>query len=83
MFLEVISPSAIIYRGEVSLVQMPGKMGSFEILHNHAPIAALLDPGKMKIIDMERNIVFLNISRGLVHAKNNRITIVTEKDIEK
>lgn len=83
MFLEVISPSAIIYRGEISLVQMPGKMGSFEILHNHAPIAALLVPGKMKIIDMERNIVFLSISHGLVHAKNNRITIVTEKDIEK
>ena len=83
MFLEVITPSEILYRGEVSLVQMPGKMGSFEVLHNHAPIAALLDPGKMKIIDLERNIVYLNISRGLVHVKNNRITIVTEEEAEK
>ncbi len=83
MFLEVITPSEILYRGEVSLVQMPGKMGSFEVLNNHAPIAALLDPGKIKIIDEERNIIFLNIPSGLVHVKNNRITIVTEKEAEK
>lgn len=82
MLLEVITPTKVIYKGIVSLIQMPGKMGSFEVLHNHAPIAALLDPGKMKIIDMERNIVFLNVSKGLVHAKNNRITIVTEQEME-
>lgn len=78
MYLEVITPSEIVYQGEVSLVQMPGKMGSFEVLHNHAPIAALLESGKMKIIDALRNITFLTVSRGLVHVKNNHITIVTE-----
>ena len=78
MHLKVISPEAVIYEGEVSLVQMPGKMGSFEVLHNHAPIVARLDKGKVKIIDMLRNIIYLDISSGLVHVKNNRIKIVTE-----
>lgn len=78
MFLEIITPTAIIYRNEVSLVQMPGKMGSFEVLHNHAPIVALLDKGRMKIIDDQRNIVYQDISSGMVHVKNNRITIVAE-----
>ena len=78
MFLEVSSPEEIIYKGEVSLVQMPGKMGSFEILHNHAPLAALLEKGRIKIIDWQRNIIYLDISSGLVHVKNNQIKIVTE-----
>ncbi len=78
MFLEVSSPKEIIYQGEVSLVQMPGKMGSFEVLHNHAPLAALLEKGRIKIIDWQRNIIFLDISSGLVHVKNNQIKIVTE-----
>ena len=78
MFLEVSSPKEIIYQGEVSLVQMPGKMGSFEILHNHAPLVALLDKGRIKIIDWKRNIIYLEIDSGLVHVKNNRIKIVSE-----
>ncbi len=78
MHLKVITPEAVVYEGEVSLVQMPGKMGSFEVLHNHAPIVAKLDKGKVKIIDMLRNIIYLDISSGLVHVKNNRIKIVTE-----
>ncbi len=78
MHLKVITPEAVVYEGEVSLVQMPGKTGSFEVLHNHAPIVALLDKGKVKIIDMLRNTIYLDISSGLVHVKNNRIKIVTE-----
>lgn len=78
MHLEIITPTAIIYRDEVSLVQMPGKMGSFEVLHNHAPIVALLTKGRIKIIDEQRNIIYQDITSGMVHVKNNRITIVTE-----
>ena len=78
MRLEVISPKEILYRGEVSLVQMPGEMGSFEVLKNHAPIVALLEIGRIKIIDKERNIVYLHIEGGVVHVRDNRITIVTE-----
>ncbi len=78
MFLEVITPTRIMYQGEVSLVQMPGKMGSFEVLHNHAPIVALLDKGRVKVIDWQRNIIYLDISNGLVHVNNNQLKIVTE-----
>ncbi len=78
MHLKVITPETVVYEGEVSLVQMPGEMGSFEVLHNHAPIVAKLDKGKLKIIDMLRNTIYIDISSGLVHVKNNRIKIVTE-----
>ena len=79
MFLKVISPEKVLYQGEVSLVQMPGKMGSFEILNNHAPLVALLEKGRVKIIDESRNTIMLDISPGVVHVRDNRIMIATEK----
>ncbi len=77
MLLKVVSPDKILYKGEVSLVQMPGEMGSFEVLNNHAPIVALLGEGKVKVIDKQRNRILLDIPGGVVHVRNNNITIVT------
>ncbi len=77
MLLEVISPENNLYKGEVKLVQMPGEMGSFEILKNHAPMVALLEAGKVRIIDILSNTIFIPISGGVVHVRDNRITILT------
>ncbi len=79
MHLRVIGPEEILYQGDVSLVQMPGEMGSFEVLQNHAPIVALLEKGRMKIIDLQRNTILLDIPGGVVHVRDNNITIVTGK----
>ena len=79
MFLEVISPEKILYKGEVGLVQMPGTMGSFEVLENHAHLVALLDAGRTKVIDEQRNIIFLVLEAGVVHVKDNHVTILTEQ----
>ncbi len=79
MLLEIIDPEKIQYRGEVSLVQMPGEMGSFEVLINHAPLVAKLTSGRAKIIDAERNTVILQISAGVAYVRDNHITIILEK----
>ncbi len=78
MFLEVIGPEKIQYQGEVSLVQMPGEMGSFEVLLNHAPIVAQLASGKVRIIDAERNTITMQISPGVVYVRDNHITIILQ-----
>lgn len=77
MFLEIISPQSLIFKGEVDLIQLPGKMGSFEILSNHAPLIALLEEGRMKIIDPNRNQFFVDIPGGVVRVEDNKITVLT------
>ncbi len=77
MYLEIISTQADVYKGDVALVQLPGKMGSFEILKNHAPLVALLEKGKMKIIDSERNMFYIDIPGGVVQVENNNIRVLT------
>lgn len=78
MTLEIISPAATIFKGEVNLVQLPGKTGSFEILYNHAPMIALLKKGKIKMIDKNQKTSFIEINGGTLKVENNKIIILAD-----
>ena len=43
--LKIVSPENIVYDGEVSSVKVPGILGNFEILQNHAPLISALQVG--------------------------------------
>ena len=78
MFLEIITPDKKLFEGEVSLVQLPGLDGSFEILNNHAPIVSALAKGKVKIIDKEKTTQYFEINGGVVEMARNKIIILAE-----
>ena len=78
MTLEIISPSATIFKGMVKLVQLPGKTGSFEILYNHAPMIALLKKGKIKLVDKDEKVSFIEIKGGTLKVENNKILILAD-----
>lgn len=78
MQLDIITPDRTIFSGEVSLVQLPGKDGSFEILNMHAPLIAVLKEGKVKIHDMEKKTQFFDIKGGVVEVLNNKVLVLSE-----
>jgi F-type H+-transporting ATPase subunit epsilon len=78
MQLEIISPEQTIYSGEVSLVQLPGIDGSFEILNNHAPLISVLATGKVKIEDALKQIQFFDIKGGVVEVLHNKVLVLAE-----
>ena len=78
MLLEIITPDKRIYSGEVSLVQVPGTKGSFEILQNHAPIISTLDRGKIKVVEQTGKILFFEVDGGIVENKDNKIIVLVE-----
>ena len=78
MYLEIISPDKKIFSGEVNLVQLPGTMGSFGIMHNHAPLISTLVKGKVKIIDPEKKTQFFEINGGVVEVQKNKIIILAD-----
>ena len=49
MILEVVSPEATLFSGEVNSVTVPGANGAFQVLDNHASIVSILNPGTVKI----------------------------------
>ncbi len=83
MLLEIITPEKKIYSDEISLVQVPGSKGSFEVLHNHAPIISTLDEGRIKVIDIVDKTKFFYITDGLIEVRNNKIIILADVDKEK
>jgi F-type H+-transporting ATPase subunit epsilon len=78
MFIEIITPDKKIFSGEVSLVQLPGTNGSFEILNDHAPIISTLAKGKIKIVDAEKKTQFFEIKSGVVEVQKNKIIVLAE-----
>ena len=49
MYLEIVSPEATLFAGDVTAVTVPGVDGEFQMLENHAPIVSLLQQGKVKV----------------------------------
>jgi F-type H+-transporting ATPase subunit epsilon len=74
--LEIITPEKRLFDGKVKLVQVPGTIGSFEILKNHAPIVSTLVQGKIKVVTEADKQEFFEINSGIVEVKANTITIL-------
>jgi len=78
MKLQIITPDKEVFAGDVTLVQVPGSKGSFQVLVNHAPIISTLDAGEVKIIDSAGKTSKLSIGGGVIEVKNNNIIILAE-----
>ncbi len=78
MKIEIVTPDATIYEGEVSLAQFPGLDGSFEVLNNHAPMIAALKQGKVKVITLKKETLFFQVNGGVVEVLKNNIQVLAE-----
>jgi len=78
MHLEIITPDNKIYSGKVTLVQLPGKDGSLEILKHHAAMITALKKGKMRIVEADKQEKFFDINGGVAEVLNNIILVLAE-----
>ncbi len=93
MILEIVSPEALLYKGEVTSVSFPGFDGSFQILNNHAPIVATLKEGNIKInapkftfskevaskfAKADEQNYSLSISSGTIEMKDNKVIVLVD-----
>lgn len=78
MFLEIITPDKKIYEGEIKRIRLPGSMGLFEILKNHAPIISTLGRGIIRVIDEKDRRHTWEIKGGIVENKDNTIIVLLE-----
>jgi F-type H+-transporting ATPase subunit epsilon len=79
LHLEIISPEKLLFAGDIIIVKLPGTLGSFEIMENHAPIISTLTKGKIKVKETNNTITYFEISGGLIEASNNEINVLVEK----
>jgi F-type H+-transporting ATPase subunit epsilon len=78
MQLDIVTPEKSLYSGEVELVQLPGKDGSFEILNNHASIVSSLGKGTIKLKTVGGDEIFFEVNGGVVECKKNVISVLAD-----
>jgi len=92
MYLEIVSPEATLFSGEVTSVTVPGVNGEFQMLQDHAPIVSLLQAGEVRIagqVAIEEAFqgrfrksadgkTILPIRSGTVELSNNKIIVLAD-----
>ena len=78
LYLEIISPSKIVYKGNILSVTIPGTLGSFQILKNHAPLISTFEIGLVKIKESESSIKHFATGGGTVEVLNNKILVLAD-----
>ena len=71
--LKIVSPERVEFEGEVESVKVPGAMGNFEILQNHAPIISSLQKGVVEYDGKQ-----LAVTGGFVAVQKNEVSVCVE-----
>jgi F-type H+-transporting ATPase subunit epsilon len=78
MNLEIIKPDKTVFKGNATLIQLPGIDGLFEILNNHAPLVSVLGKGRIKVEDMNKEKHLFEINGGVVEVLKNKVLVLAE-----
>ncbi|MDY8135271.1 F0F1 ATP synthase subunit epsilon [Aquimarina sp. 2201CG5-10] len=91
MYLEIVTPEAVLFSGEVTSVAVPGVNGEFQMLDNHAPIVSLLGKGNVKVygemnleeevaekFSKENGVTLLPINSGTIEMKDNKVIVLAD-----
>ena len=74
MTLEIISPTGILFLGEATRVTLPGTVGSFTVLQDHASLLSTLKAGVLEY-ESDGEVKTLTVEGGFVDVNNNRVVV--------
>ena len=76
--VSLISPEAVLFQGEASIVVAPAHDGEVGILERHAPMMTLLGTGVLRLGGGDADKRF-NVEGGFLQVVDDVVRIVTEK----
>lgn len=75
MTLKIISADTVLYTGEVVAVTLPGTMGEFTVLRNHASLLATMSAGTIRYTDESGAEQSTPVTGGIVDVDNNIVSV--------
>ena len=75
MTLKIIAAEQIEYEGEVNLVSLPGELGLFEVLNNHAALIASLTAGIVTYENTDGTRMKREIRGGVADINKNVVSV--------
>lgn len=87
MHLKISSTKKLIFKGEVSQINLPSENGEIAILEWHTPLITTLKPWLIKIIPKDqfkksdfifsKNVITLSVSKGMAYTDWKIVRVVT------
>jgi len=75
--LNIVSPESTLVDAEVESVTLPGTVGPFQVLWNHAPLISSLEKGEIVYVEGGKT-QSLSISSGFVEVLSNTVSACVE-----
>lgn len=79
--VEIVTPQKVVFSGKAIAVTVPGTVGPFQVLWNHAPIVSSLVTGKVKIINPDETETLFSTNGGFAEVRKNHISVMVESVI--
>ena len=75
MTLQIISAMQVLYSGKAMSVTLPGSMGEFTVLRNHASLIATLVDGNIRYTDDAGTEHSTHVTGGIVDVDSNVVSV--------
>ncbi|MCX5711870.1 MAG: F0F1 ATP synthase subunit epsilon [Candidatus Omnitrophica bacterium] len=77
--IEVLSPSKVIFEGDIASLVVPAKLGYLGVLADHAPLAAALSKGNIIIRDSSGKVTkLISSGSGFLEVLNNHVSVLLD-----
>ena len=76
--LEIITPTKVAFTGNVKSLTIPGSLGSFQVLFNHAPLISTFEVGRIKLENEQAETNEFTTGGGTIEVKNNVILVLAD-----
>ncbi|AXI24297.1 beta-sandwich domain [Cardinium endosymbiont of Sogatella furcifera] len=80
MHLSIIAPNRRLFNGEVDSVMLPGALGPFQVLSDHAPTLSSFIAGKITYT-VGSTSSSLSVKGGFTSVANNQVRVVCEPSV--
>lgn len=77
--IEIVSPEARVYAGDVQSATVPGEEGYFTLMGPHAPLMSVLKPGFVTIVVAEGQTETFYVQGGFAEVNEDGLTILAEE----
>src|SRR5712691_2397038 len=79
--LEIVTPEAKAYLGDVEMVVLPGADGELGVYPQHVPVLTTLKPGELRVLKGGRE-TLLAVGDGFAEITGEAISVLTDMALE-
>ena len=79
--LSIISAESKVFEGKVENILVPGMVGDFLVLSNHAPCISSIRPGFLEFSEGTSDKQRYFVSGGIIEVINNNISVLVDSAV--